>query len=71
VWATLNPGLGYVQGLNELLAPLYYTFSSSSAWMSTAEPDSFFCVIELIKPFRDNFCKAADHSDMGISEIKQ
>lgn len=28
VYAKLNPGLRYVQGMNELLAPLYYTFAT-------------------------------------------
>ena len=27
VFAKLNPGLTYVQGMNEVLAPLYYTYS--------------------------------------------
>lgn len=28
LFAKLNPGIRYVQGMNELLAPLYYMFKS-------------------------------------------
>lgn len=28
VFAKLNPGIRYVQGMNELLAPLYYVFKN-------------------------------------------
>lgn len=29
IYAKLNPGLKYVQGMNEILAPLFYVFSKS------------------------------------------
>lgn len=28
LFAKLNPAIGYVQGMNEVLAPLYYVFST-------------------------------------------
>jgi hypothetical protein len=28
IFAKLNPGVKYVQGMNELLAPLYYVFKN-------------------------------------------
>ena len=28
IYAKLNPAIGYVQGMNELIAPLYYVLSS-------------------------------------------
>lgn len=28
IYAKLNPGIKYVQGMNELLAPLYYVFAT-------------------------------------------
>lgn len=28
LFAKLNPAVGYVQGMNEVLAPLFYVFSS-------------------------------------------
>ena len=59
VFAKLNPGLRYVQGMNELLAPLYYHFRSDplDAHARHAEADAFFCFMDLISEFRDNFCQ--------------
>lgn len=28
IYAKLNPGLGYVQGMNEIIGPIYYVFAS-------------------------------------------
>jgi len=28
LYAKLNPGQGYVQGMNEIVGPIYYTFAS-------------------------------------------
>lgn len=28
IYAKLNPGQGYVQGMNEIIGPIYYTFAS-------------------------------------------
>lgn len=27
LYAKLNPGQGYVQGMNEIIGPIYYTFA--------------------------------------------
>ncbi|KAJ4757594.1 TBC1 domain family member 13 [Rhynchospora pubera] len=68
IFAKLNPGLRYVQGMNEILATLFYVFRSdpddtNAAW---AEADSFFCFVELLSGFRDNFCQKLDNSAVGI-----
>ncbi|KAF3337381.1 TBC1 domain family member 13 [Carex littledalei] len=68
IFAKLNPGLRYVQGMNEILAPLLYVFRSdpdvtNADW---AEADSFFCFVELLSGFRDNFCQKLDNSAVGI-----
>jgi hypothetical protein len=59
IFAKLNPGLRYVQGLIELLAPLYYHFrcDCDKDAASHAEPDAFFCFMDIISEFRDNFCQ--------------
>lgn len=59
VFAKLNPGLTYVQGMNELFAPLYYTFRTDTEddAREAAEADSFWCFVELMTEFRDNYCK--------------
>lgn len=28
IYAKLNPGIAYVQGMNEIVGPLYYTFAT-------------------------------------------
>ncbi|KAK3258062.1 hypothetical protein CYMTET_32876 [Cymbomonas tetramitiformis] len=68
LFAKLNPGLRYVQGMNELYAPLYYTFSldPDPAMAEHAEADAFFCFVELISDLRDNFCQQLDNSGVGI-----
>lgn len=30
IYAKLNPGQGYVQGMNEIIGPIYYTLASDS-----------------------------------------
>jgi hypothetical protein len=44
------PGLRYIQGMNELIAPLYHLFKhdTSAAEAKFAEADAFWCVIGLV-----------------------
>ncbi|WVZ52044.1 hypothetical protein U9M48_003139 [Paspalum notatum var. saurae] len=68
IFSKLNPTIRYVQGMNEVLAPLFYVFKndpdpSSSA---SAEADTYFCFVELLSGFRDNYCKHLDNSSVGI-----
>lgn len=59
VFAKLNRGLRYVQGMNELLAPIYYQFKKEveEEDRNNAEADSFYCFLDLISEFRDHFCQ--------------
>ncbi|PKA49994.1 hypothetical protein AXF42_Ash017533 [Apostasia shenzhenica] len=68
VFAKLNPGIRYVQGMNEVLAPLFYVFRNDHEENNVAhvEADTFFCFVELLSGFRDNFCKQLDNSVIGI-----
>ncbi|KAL5213810.1 hypothetical protein ABZP36_002962 [Zizania latifolia] len=68
IFAKLNPGIRYVQGMNEVLAPLYYVFKNDPEQNNdaSAEQDAFFCFVELLSGFRDNFCKQLDNSIVGI-----
>ncbi|CAN6371883.1 unnamed protein product [Urochloa humidicola] len=68
IFSKLNPSIRYMQGMNEVLAPLFYVFKndpdpSSSA---SAEGDTYFCFVELLSGFRDNYCKHLDNSSVGI-----
>ncbi|KAL5781401.1 hypothetical protein ACOSP7_006430 [Xanthoceras sorbifolium] len=68
VFAKLNPGIRYVQGMNEILAPLYYVFRNDpdEEYAASAEADTFFCFVELLSGFRDHFCQQLDNSVVGI-----
>ncbi|GJP55671.1 hypothetical protein CLOM_g14614 [Closterium sp. NIES-68] len=68
IFAKLNPGIRYVQGMNEVLAPIVYVFANDpdKAHAVHAEPDAFFCFVELLSDFRDFFCQQLDNSVVGI-----
>ncbi|XWS22355.1 hypothetical protein CRYUN_Cryun29cG0026600 [Craigia yunnanensis] len=68
VFAKLNPGIRYVQGMNEILAPLFYVFRNDpdEEMTAAAEADTFFCFVELLSGFRDHFCQQLDNSNVGI-----
>ncbi|XP_042395473.1 TBC1 domain family member 13-like isoform X2 [Zingiber officinale] len=55
IFAKLNPGIRYVQGMNEILAPLFYVFKN--------DPEANNA---LLSGFRDNFCQKLDNSVVGI-----
>ncbi|XP_032088860.1 TBC1 domain family member 13-like [Thamnophis elegans] len=69
IYAKLNPGIAYVQGMNEIVGPLYYTFATNpnSTWKEHAEADTFFCFTNLMSEIRDNFIKSLDDSQCGIT----
>ncbi|XP_012572282.1 uncharacterized protein [Cicer arietinum] len=68
IFAKLNPGVRYVQGMNELLAPLFYVLKNDpdEENVAFAEADAFFCFVELLSGFRDNFVQQLDNSVVGI-----
>ncbi|XP_067940701.1 TBC1 domain family member 13-like [Watersipora subatra] len=68
IYAKLNPGIQYVQGMNEILGPLYYTMATdpNKEWAKHAEADSFYCFTNLMAEIRDNFIKSLDDSLCGI-----
>lgn len=45
--------------MNEIYAPIYYHFATDTDKTAAqhAEADAFFCFVELISEFRDNFCQ--------------
>jgi len=69
----LNPGVRYVQGMNEVLGPLYYALASDNdiEWAAYAEADTFFCYQNLISEIKDHFIKKLDNSTVGIESTMQ
>lgn len=76
IFAKTNAGIGYVQGMNELLAPLYHACAADPACSAgpgsggaappPAEADAFWCLVSLMADFMDNFIAALDDSSTGV-----
>ncbi|OQV21704.1 TBC1 domain family member 13 [Hypsibius exemplaris] len=68
IYAKLNPGQAYVQGMNEIIGPIYYTFSTDKdeTFREHAEADTFLCFTNLMGEIRDRFIKHLDESASGI-----
>ncbi|KAK3120058.1 hypothetical protein QOZ80_9AG0680800 [Eleusine coracana subsp. coracana] len=68
IFSKLNPSIRYVQGMNEVLAPLFYVLKNDpdTSNSAAAEADTYFCFVELLSGFRDNYCKHLDNSNVGI-----
>lgn len=70
IYAKLNPGIKYVQGMNEILATLYICFydqTSPPEFSQYFESDLFFCFTRLMTDLRDSFLRTMDHENTGIN----
>ncbi|XP_020224953.1 TBC domain-containing protein C1952.17c isoform X3 [Cajanus cajan] len=68
LFAKLNPEIRYVQGMNEVLAPIYYVFSTDPDKQNAenVEADSFSCFVRILGDSVDHFCQHLDNSSSGI-----
>lgn len=68
IYSKLNPGVKYVQGMNEIVGPLYFVFANDgdAEWAEFAEPDAYYCFQLLMSEIKDNFIKTLDNSNCGI-----
>lgn len=73
IYAKLNPGQSYVQGMNEIIGPIYYTFATDAnvALRENAEADCFWCFISLMGEIRDFFIRTLDESESGIGAMME
>ena len=78
IYAKLNPGVKYVQGMNEVLAVLYFCFlkdddaSNPVVGHKYLESDLFFNFSNLMIELRDGFLRELDKEKSGIQgRIKQ
>ncbi len=71
IYAKLNHGIRYVQGMNEVLAVLYYCFWSFADFsvipVEYLESDLFFCFTNLMIEIRDGFIRDMDQEQSGIT----
>lgn len=68
IYAKLNKDVSYVQGMNELLAPIYYLFSMDTHpdFKDHVEADAFFCFCRVMSALRDFYVVSLDYSENGI-----
>jgi hypothetical protein len=68
VWAKLNKGVRYVQGMNEIVGTLYFVLANdeNEEWASEAEADTYFLFNTLMVEMRDIFVPDLDEADTGI-----
>ncbi|XP_022123984.1 TBC1 domain family member 13 isoform X2 [Pieris rapae] len=71
LYAKLNPGQGYVQGMNEIIGPIYHTFAVDPVLeqRKNAEADCFFCFTNLMAEIRDFFIRSLDETESGINNM--
>ena len=69
IYGRLNPGIGYVQGMNELLAPIYYLFAHdpNPRFAHSLEADTFYCFSLLMAEMKEVFVKNLDETSVGIN----
>lgn len=67
IYGRLNMGVGYVQGMNEILAPIVYVFAAQrESNADTCECDAFFCFASLMSDVRDLFIRHLDGETSGL-----
>jgi len=68
VWAKLNKGVKYVQGMNEIVGTIYFVLANdfNEEWASEAEADTYFLFNILMVEMRDVFVPDLDDADTGI-----
>uniref|UniRef100_A0A1I7XZT4 TBC1 domain family member 13 n=1 Tax=Steinernema glaseri TaxID=37863 RepID=A0A1I7XZT4_9BILA len=68
IYSKLNAGIKYIQGMNEVIGPIYYVLASDqdSEWAAHAEADTYYCFQLLMSEIKDNFIKSLDDSHFGI-----
>ena len=69
IFAKLYPEIKYIQGMNELLATIYYCFSldKNPLFTSNIEADTFMCFDSLMCKIKDIFIRKKDSTDYGIN----
>jgi len=67
IYGKLNSGVSYVQGMNEILAPIMYVLGAyPGSDETTYEADSFFCFAALMSEVRDLFIRSLDGEKSGL-----
>lgn len=74
VYAKTHPFIDYVQGMNEILATLFYCFSKNKReiFRNSLESDTYTCFCLLMSELKENFTKVKDCSLLALrSNLKK
>jgi len=68
IYGKKNPHIRYVQGMNEILAPIFYAFSNDQNpyFYLNLEADSYICFENLMNDIQDIFIRSKDNTPTGI-----
>jgi hypothetical protein len=68
MYAKKHPEVRYIQGMNEMLAPIFYAFSNDQNpyFYLNLEADSFLCFENLMNEIKDIFIRSKDNTETGI-----
>ena len=71
IYAKKYPEVAYVQGLNLIIANIFYVFSQDENpyFNLSAEEDSFFCFELFLQSFKDIYNQEKDRTEKGIKKI--
>lgn len=71
IYSKFSPDVSYVQGMNEIIAPIYYTFSYDKLYEeeneNNIEADTFWTFYLLMQKMKYIFNRDEDKSDRGIN----
>ena len=72
IYSTFFPDISYVQGMNEIIAPIYYIFSFDKTYgvepsIENIEADTFWAFNSLMAQLKDTFNREKDIEDVGVS----
>ena len=68
IYAKLNPGINYVQGMNEVLAMIYYCLMQDEGLFERdqSQADSFVAFSSIMEVMRDPFLRELDKEQSGL-----
>ena len=69
IYGLCHPEVKYVQGMNEILAPIFYCFSNDKNEISikNLEADSYISFENFMETIKDIFIKKLDNTEKGIT----
>ena len=72
IYSTFFPDISYVQGMNEIIAPIYYIFSFDKTYgvennIENIEADTFWAFNSLMSQIKESFNHDKDNENIGIS----